>query len=130
MGVAKFQIFFGVCLIFLIFFGVNSRCWFQAYLSRKKEITPPPPPPPPHTHTHTHTHTITTTIHWKSAHPHSLVSQFIICFPERIADIHGTSIILPAKSRSDVMFCLQSYGLTFHNRINTQLIYRFELAQR
>ena len=22
----------------------------------------------------------------------------------------GTSIILPAKSRSDVMFCLQSYG--------------------
>ena len=39
-------------------------------------------------------------------------------------------IILPAKSRSDVMFCLQSYGTrSFHDRINTQLIYRFELAQ-
>ena len=38
-------------------------------------------------------------------------------------------IILPAKSRSDVMFCLQSYGTTLHDRINTQLIYRFELAQ-
>ena len=38
-------------------------------------------------------------------------------------------IILPAKSRSDVMFCLQSYGLTFHDRINTQLIYKIEIAQ-
>ena len=27
------------------------------------------------------------------------------------------------------MLCLQSYKLTFHDRINAQLIYRFELAQ-
>ena len=43
--------------------------------------------------------------------------------------------VLPAKSDSDVMFCLQSYqGLIidislFIIRINTQVIYRFELAQ-
>ena len=30
-GVAKFQIFLG-CLIFLIFSGINSRCWVQAYV--------------------------------------------------------------------------------------------------
>ena len=40
------------------------------------------------------------------------------------------SIILPAKSRSDVMFCLHKVmGLTFHDRIKTQLIYRIEIAQ-
>ena len=34
--------------------------------------------------------------------------------------------VLPAKSDSEVFFCLQSYlGL----RINTQVIYRFALAQ-
>ena len=27
------------------------------------------------------------------------------------------------------MFCLQSMGLTFHDRINTQLIYKIEIAQ-
>ena len=38
--------------------------------------------------------------------------------------------VLPAKSDSDVMFCLQSYrGLTFQDRINTQVIYQFALAQ-
>ena len=39
-------------------------------------------------------------------------------------------IILPAKSRSDVCFVYKVMGLTFHDRINTQLIYRFDyLAQ-
>ena len=48
--------------------------------------------------------------------------------------------VLPAKSDSDVMFCLQSYqGLIFdrslvylfylQDRINTQVIYRFVLDQ-
>ena len=40
--VAKFQLFFGVCLIFLIFLVVNSRCWVQGYVSRKNESTPTP----------------------------------------------------------------------------------------
>ena len=56
---------FGTCLIFLIilfihFFslgggggGAESRCWAQAYVSRKMRV-----PPPPHTHTHTHTHAL------------------------------------------------------------------------
>ena len=44
------------------------------------------------------------------------------------------STALPAKSDSDVMFCLQSYqGLMIDrslvDRINTQVIYRFTLAQ-
>ena len=40
------------------------------------------------------------------------------------------AIILPAKSRSDVMFCLQSYGTYLScDRINTQLIYKIEIAQ-
>ena len=38
-------------------------------------------------------------------------------------------IILPAKSRSDVMFFYKVMGLTFHDRINTQLIYRIAVAQ-
>ena len=38
-------------------------------------------------------------------------------------------IILPAKSRSDVIFVYKVMGLTFHDRINTQLIYRIEIAQ-
>ena len=48
--------------------------------------------------------------------------------------------VVPAKSDSDVMFCLQSYqGLLIDkslvylsypaDRINTQVIFRFELAQ-
>ena len=37
--------------------------------------------------------------------------------------------ILPAKSKSDVMFCLQSYGTYLYDRINTQLIYRIAVAQ-
>ena len=31
-GLLKFQIYFWVCLIFQIHFGVNSRCWVQAYV--------------------------------------------------------------------------------------------------
>ena len=37
-GVLNFKSFYGVCLIFLIFFrgnSINSRCWVQAYISRK-----------------------------------------------------------------------------------------------
>ena len=34
-GVAKISNIFCVCLIFLVFFGVNSRYWVQAYISRK-----------------------------------------------------------------------------------------------
>ena len=51
-----------------------------------------------------------------------------------------TFTVLPAKSDSDIMFCLQSYqGLRIdrslvyqsypQDRINTQVIYRFVLAQ-
>ena len=29
LGVANFQIFVWVCLIFQIFFGVSNRCWVQ-----------------------------------------------------------------------------------------------------
>ena len=50
------------------------------------------------------------------------------------------STVEPAKSDSDIMFCLQHYqGLKIdkwlvylpypHDRINTQVIYRFALAQ-
>ena len=44
--------------------------------------------------------------------------------------------VLPAKSNSDFMFCLQSYqgliidiSLVYEDMINTQVIYRFALAQ-
>ena len=37
--------------------------------------------------------------------------------------------VLPAKSDNDVMFCLQSYQVLRIDRINTQVIYRFVLAQ-
>ena len=41
--------------------------------------------------------------------------------------------VLPAKSDSDVMFCLQSYQGRIIDRsldmINTQVMYRFALAQ-
>ena len=51
-----------------------------------------------------------------------------------------TTTVLPAKSDSDFMFCLQSYkglisdrSLVYksypQDRINTQVIYRFALAQ-
>ena len=51
-----------------------------------------------------------------------------------------TATIVPTKSDSDVMFCLQSYqgiridrSLVYQSypqdRINTQVIYRFALAQ-
>ena len=39
-GFLKIQIFFFGCLKFLIFFGVNSRCWGWAYVCRKNESTP------------------------------------------------------------------------------------------
>ena len=41
-GLPKFQIFFSGCLKFLIFLGVNGRCWARAYVCRKNESTPPP----------------------------------------------------------------------------------------
>ena len=41
--------------------------------------------------------------------------------------------VLPAKSDSDKVFCLQSYqdleSIYPQDRINTQVIYRFALAQ-
>ena len=38
--------------------------------------------------------------------------------------------VMPAKSDCEVMFCLQSYqGLIIDDMINTQIIYRFALAQ-
>ena len=42
--VLKFQIYFGGCLIFLIFVfhNLSSRCWVQTYVSRKNKIIPPP----------------------------------------------------------------------------------------
>ena len=54
--------------------------------------------------------------------------------------IMSTATVLPAKSEGEVMFCLQSYqGLRIdrslvyksypQDRINTQVIYRFALAQ-
>ena len=43
-GLLKFQILFWVCLIFLIFLGVNSRCW-AACVSRKKWEEYPHPTP-------------------------------------------------------------------------------------
>ena len=54
--------------------------------------------------------------------------------------VRSERIVLPVKSDSDVMFCLQSYlGLRIdrfllynsypQDRINTQVIYRFALAQ-
>ena len=36
---------------------------------------------------------------------------------------------MPAKSRSDIIFVYKVMGLTLHERFNTQLNYRFELAQ-
>ena len=41
LGCKKFKYFLG-CLIFLILFLVNSRCWAQAYVLRNNESTPPP----------------------------------------------------------------------------------------
>ena len=39
----------------------------------------------------------------------SSVGVFML-FDIIVLSTHGIGIILPAKSRSDVMFCLQSYG--------------------
>ena len=45
-----------------------------------------------------------------------------------IMQLSGT--VMPAKSDCEVMFCLQSYqGLIIDDMINTQIIYRFALAQ-
>ena len=40
-GVAKSSDIYLSCLKFLIFFGVNGRCWAQAYILRKNESTHP-----------------------------------------------------------------------------------------
>ena len=37
LGLLNFKYFFWVCLIFLIFLGVKSRCWVQAYVFKKIE---------------------------------------------------------------------------------------------
>ena len=61
-------------------------------------------------------------------------------FHKHIIAIIRYSCTVPAKSDSEVMFCLQSYQrllidrsivyLTYpQDRINTQVIYRFALAQ-
>ena len=39
----KLQIYLLECLKFLIFLGVNGRCWARVYVSRKYESTTPPP---------------------------------------------------------------------------------------
>ena len=41
-GVAKISNMFLGCLKFLIFFGVNGRCWVRAYVYGKNEYPPPP----------------------------------------------------------------------------------------
>ena len=40
-GLLKFQIFLWVCLIFLIFLGVNSRCWVLEPMYHQKLQVPP-----------------------------------------------------------------------------------------
>ena len=50
-----------------------------------------------------------------------------------VQDVENSTVV-PTKSDSDVMFCLQSYqGLRIDrspvDRINTQVLYRFALAQ-
>ena len=42
-GVAKISNIFLGCLKFLIFLGVNGRCWVRAYICGKNKSTPPPP---------------------------------------------------------------------------------------
>ena len=42
LGVTQLQIFILECLIVLIFYGVNSGCWAQAYVCRKIENPPLP----------------------------------------------------------------------------------------
>ena len=39
-GVAKSSNIFLGCLKFLIFFGVNGRCWVRAYVCRKNRVPP------------------------------------------------------------------------------------------
>ena len=69
------------------------------------------------------------------AHVHILLEQETI-----IHNNINRTTVLPAKSDSDVMFCLQSYqGLIIdrslvylsypQDRINTQVIYRFALVK-
>ena len=41
-GLLKFQIFFGMPDIPDICWGVNSRCWVQAYVAGKMRVLPPP----------------------------------------------------------------------------------------
>ena len=41
--VAKISNIFWGCVKFLIFFGVNGRCWVRAYVCGKKNRVPPPP---------------------------------------------------------------------------------------
>ena len=41
-GVAKISNIFLGCLKFLIFLGVNGRCWVRAYICEKIRVPPPP----------------------------------------------------------------------------------------
>ena len=67
-------------------------------------------------------------------------SQVEMCKSEAMTDDEQRATVLPAKSGSDVMFCLQSYqGLRIdrslvhlsypQDKIYTQVIYRCALAQ-
>ena len=50
-------------------------------------------------------------------------------YKPNISVLQYTSTVLPVKSDSDVMFCLQSYQGLIIDRIKTQVIYRLALAQ-
>ena len=47
-GGAKISNIFLGCLKFLIFFGVNGRCWVRAYICGKNRVPPPPWAPTVH----------------------------------------------------------------------------------
>ena len=63
--------------------------------------------------------------------------DYLIDFTDKTFYVENCTTVLPAKSDSDHMFCLQSYqGLIINrslvypqDRINTQVVYRFALAQ-
>ena len=40
LGLLNFKYFSRMCLIFLIFLGIKSRCWVQAYVFEKIKLTP------------------------------------------------------------------------------------------
>ena len=73
-------------------------------------------------------------------HKHYSVAAWKDFAAENKSILGVSTTVLPAKSGSDIMFCLQSYqGLIIdrsllyefypQDRVNTQVIYRFQLAQ-